>query len=179
VDLRAPSPSVLVWATRPGLADALAETLAEPGRTVRLLEQDADLSSADTLGVVLVAEFEPRFAVQAPFVRGPLVLLDPERAAPRPLSSRACAVVGTPSEAALAVDRFFEHRRLSIQAAGRRAMPGRCSRCGRHFDAVKAGRGSPARRFVRFGAVALCGSCVEALRRLLRTAETAVVEGDA
>jgi hypothetical protein len=179
VDLREPSPSVLVWATRPGLADALVELLAEPGRTVRVLVRDADLSSADTLGVVLVAEFEPRFAVQQRFVRGPLVLLDPTRAAPRTIAAGAYAVVATASEAALAVDRFFEHRRLSIQAAGRRALPGRCSRCGRHYDALKAGRGSPARRFVRFGSIALCGSCVEALRRLLRTAETAVVEGDA
>jgi bacterioferritin-associated ferredoxin len=32
---------------------------------------------------------------------------------------------------------------------------------------------------VRFGSIALCGSCVEALRKLLRASETAVVEADA
>src|SRR5262249_29883705 len=106
-------------------------------------------------------------------------LVDLQKAAPHRLAGRAYAVAETPPEAALAVDRFFEHCRLAQQAASRRSVPGRCSRCGRYFDAVKARNGAPSRRFVRFGSVALCGSCVEALRRLLRTAETAVVEADA
>jgi len=179
VDSRAPTSSVLVWATRPDLAEALARVLAEPDRAVRLLEQDAELSSAHTFASVLVAEFGPRLELQQSFLRGPFVLIDPERAAPHRLAARAYAVASTPSEAALAVDRFFEHRHLAQQAAGRRTRPGRCSRCGRGFDALKARSGAPSRRFVRFGSVALCGGCVEALRRLLRAAETAVVEADA
>jgi hypothetical protein len=179
VDLRAPTSSVLVWAIRPDLADAVVELLAEPGRTVRVLENDAQLSSAHTLASLLVAEFSTRLELQQSFLRGPFVLIDPERAAPRPLAARAYAIVATPSEAALAVDRFFEHRRLAQQAAGRRGGPNRCSRCGRGFDAAKARSGAPSRRFVRFGSIALCGSCVEALRRLLKGAETAVVEADA
>src|SRR5262245_24876192 len=137
-----------------------------------LLEQDAELTSAHNYGSLLVAEFGPRFEAQQAFVRGPVVRLDPHRAAPHRLRSRAYAVVATPSEAALAADRFFEHRRLSQAAASRRAMPGRCSRCGRPFDALRARSGAPSRRFVRFGSVALCGSCVEALRKLLRSAES-------
>jgi len=157
----------------------LVESLAEPERVVRVLEQDADLTSAHLYGSLLVAEFEPRLTLQQEFVRGPFVLLDPARAAAHRLASRAYAIVATPSEAALAVDRFFEHRRLAQAAANRRVMPGRCSRCGRPFDALRARNGAPSRRFVRFGSVALCGSCVEALRRLLRSAEGAVVEADA
>jgi hypothetical protein len=178
VDSPAPTSSVLVWATRPDLAEALVSALAEPGRVVRVLEHDAELSSAHTYGSLLVAEFGPRLEIQQSFVRGPFVLVDAERAAPYRLSGRAYAVVATASEAALAVDRFFEHRRLAQQAANRRALPGRCSRCGRGFDALKARTGAPSRRFVRFGSIALCGACVEALRRLLRAAESAVVEAD-
>lgn len=169
---------MLLWATRPDLAEALATALAEPERVVRVLDQDAQLSSAHTFGSLLVAELEPRLLLQQAFLRGPFVLVDPERAAPRAFAARAYAVVASASEAVLAVDRFFEHRRLAQAAANRRSVPGRCSRCGRGFDALKARAGTPSRRFVRFGSVALCGSCVEALRKLLRQAESAVVEAD-
>ena len=99
VDSSTLTTSVLVWATRPDLADALVAALAEPGRVVRLLEQDADLTSAHSYGSLLVAEFEPRFRQQQAFVRGPFVLLDPARKAPHQLASRAYAVVATVSEA--------------------------------------------------------------------------------
>ncbi|HEY3060187.1 MAG TPA: hypothetical protein VGL99_14605 [Chloroflexota bacterium] len=178
MDSRSPTSSVLVWATRPDLAEAVVRVLAEPGRIVRVLEHDGELSSAHTFASLLVAEFGPRLELQQSFLRGPFVLIDPERSAPRRLASRAYAIAATASEAALAVDRFFEHRRLAQQAAGNRSGPRRCSRCGRGFDALKARTGAPSRRFVRFGSVALCGGCIEELRRLLRAAETAVVEAD-
>jgi hypothetical protein len=174
----APTSSVLVWATDPGLVEALSVALSEPGRQVRLLHQDAQLVEAHTRGSVLVAEYGQRLAVQQSFLKGAFVLVDPRREAPATLTARAYAVVRSAPEAGLAVDRFFEHRRLAQQAAARRAAPSRCARCGRGFDSVKA-NGSPARRFVRFGSLALCGGCVEALRKLLRQAESAVVEADA
>src|SRR5205809_1572906 len=142
VDSSTLTSSVLVWATRSDLAEALVAALEEPGRMVRALEQDADLVSAHNHGSLMVAELEPRLEQQQAFVRGPFVLLDPNRAAPHQLARRAYAVVSTVSEAALAVDRFFEHRRLAQAAANRRVMPGRCSRCGRPFDGARARTGS-------------------------------------
>src|SRR3954462_9673985 len=98
VDSSTLTSSVLVWATRSDLADALVAALDEPGRAVRVLEQDADLVSAHSHGSLLVAEFEPRLAQQQAFVRGPFVLLDPNRAAPHQLAQRAYAVTSTASE---------------------------------------------------------------------------------
>jgi hypothetical protein len=144
---------------------------------VRLLHQDAQLMDAHTRGSLLVAEYGPRLAAQQVFVRAAFVLVDPDRAAPSALSQRAYAIVRSAAEAGLAVDRFFEHRELAQRAAARKEAPRRCARCGRGFDSVKA-TASPARRFVRFGSLALCGGCVEALRKLLRQAESAVVEAD-
>jgi hypothetical protein len=58
---------------------------------VRVLEQDADLVSAHSYGSLLVAELEPRLELQQAFVRGPFVLLDPNRAAAAvPRAARVC-----------------------------------------------------------------------------------------
>ena len=62
-----------------------------------MLEQDADLVSAHSYGSLLVAELEPRLELQQAFVRGPFVLLDPNRAAPHELARRAYAAVSTVS----------------------------------------------------------------------------------
>jgi hypothetical protein len=170
---------VLVWATDLGLAQVLAQMLADAGRTVRILEDDAQLVMGQSQGSLLVAEAGPRLTAQQAFLRGPLIIVDPLRDTKSALARRAYAVVANPAEAALFVDRFFVHRRLSQQAAGRRSPPWRCSRCGRGFDARKAVDGATTtRRFIRFGAVALCGGCVEDLRSRLRQAETAIVEAD-
>jgi len=176
--MQAPAATVLVWATGPGMVEALSAALSDPGRSVRLLQQDAQLMDAHAHGSLLVAEVGPRLLAQQAFVRGAFVLVDVERLAPRSLAERAYAVVRSAAEAGLAVDRFFEHRELAQKAAARRAAPSRCARCGRGFDSLRAS-GSMSRRFVRFGSLALCGGCVEALRKLLRQAESAVVEADA
>jgi hypothetical protein len=106
----------------------------------------------------------------------PLVLLVGDLpSAGRPASY---ADVRTPAEAALVVDRLVEHQHLAERARYRREPPRRCSRCGRPFDASRVHAGSRARRFVKFGSVALCGGCVDELRRLLRVADTPYVEAD-
>jgi hypothetical protein len=166
--------TVLVWAPD----EALADRLRDLGYSVRVVRTEAELAVAHTTGALLVAAYGPSLQSQHAFVRGPVVLLDPERAAPFELARRAYAVVDTPEEAALMVDRFFEHRRLAERASGRRGSPARCSRCGRGFDARKIRDGTIAQRFVRFGSVSLCGGCVEELRKRLREAEAAVVEAD-
>jgi hypothetical protein len=170
--------TVLIWAPDVDAERALAAMIADLGYSVRALETDAELAAAHTSSALLVAEYGPRLQAQQAFVRGALILIDPRRGAPPALTRRAYAVVETPQEAELMVDRFFVHRRLAEQAGGRRGSPARCSRCGRGFDARKARDGAPSQRFVRFGAVALCGGCVEDLRKRLREAETAVVEAD-
>ena len=178
LETQAPMATVLVWATGPGVAEALSAALADPARTVRVLHADAQLMVAHAHGALLVAEVGPRLLAQQSFVRGAFVLLDPRREAPTAFADRAYAVAGSAAEVGLAVDRFFEHRELAQKAAARRAAPSRCARCGRGFDALRAQSGS-ARKFVRFGSLALCGGCVEALRKLLRQAESTVVEADA
>jgi hypothetical protein len=170
--------TVQIWAPDDDLAHALAQRLTEIGQPVRRLENEAELAVAHTTGALLVASYGPDLHAQQAFVRGPVVVIDPERAAPFELTRRAYAVVDTPEEAALLADRFFVHRQLATEASGRRGSPGRCSRCGRGFDARKVRDGATTQRFVRFGSVVLCGGCVEELRKRLREAETAVVEAD-
>jgi hypothetical protein len=169
---------ILIWATDPRLTDRLAEALGEPGRELRVLEDDGQLAASGAGRTLLVAEAGPRLEAQQAFLRGPLVLVDPGGVSSRELRARAYAVVTTAGEANLAVDGFLRHRAAAAQVAGARGSPRRCARCGRGFDALKAQRGGTATRFVRFGSTALCGSCVDKLRTLLRQAETAIVEAD-
>jgi hypothetical protein len=169
---------VLVWATDWRLGQALTEALARAEHAVCQLDGDAELVSAHQRGGLLVAECGPRLQAQLAFLRMPFILVDPPGLATRALAERAYAVVASAAEAGLAVDRFFEHRQLAEHVAGRRGPPRRCARCGRGFDARKANGAGTARRFVRFGAIALCGGCVEYLRVLLRRAQVAVVDAD-
>jgi len=175
----APPTTILIWAHDPDVAADLALNVDEPGRAVHLLEDDAQLAASGTSGRLLVAQAGPRLEAQRVFLRGPLVLVDPARISSPELANRAYAVVANPPEAGLAVDRFLTHRRLADQAASHRGPPRYCSRCGRGYDSLKARGVGTARRFVRFGSISLCGSCVESLRTLLRRTETAVVEADA
>ena len=175
----APQATILVWAHDPDVAADLALNVDEPGRAVHLLEDDAQLAASSTSGRLLVAQAGPRLEAQRAFLRGPLVLVDPARISSTELANRAYAVVANPPEAGLVVDRFLTHRRLADQAASHRGPPRYCSRCGRGYDSLKARGVGTARRFVRFGSISLCGSCVESLRSLLRRTETAVVEADA
>jgi hypothetical protein len=177
------SSEVLVWATAPTRADALARVLAAPDRRVRVLAHDAELALAGRTapGAVLVAEAGPGLEAQQAFLGLPLVLVaEPSgRQEPSPaLARRAYAVVRSPAQAALVLDRLVEHQRLAERAGRRHEPPRRCSRCGRGFDSRKVREGTVARRFVKFGAVALCGGCVDALRRLLREADAPFVEAD-
>jgi hypothetical protein len=170
---------ILIWAIDVRLAEALCAELDEPGRALRVLDDDGELAASGSSGMLLVAEAGPRLEAQRAFLRGPVILVDPSHAASGQLTTQAYAVVSNAPEAGLAVDRFLTHRRAAEQVAGARGSPRRCSRCGRGFDALKARRGGNATRFVRFGSIALCGSCVEKLRSLLRQAESVVVEADA
>jgi hypothetical protein len=171
--------AILIWAHDATLGEALLDYLAEPGRSIRVLDTDAELAATGADGSVLVAQAGPRLAAQQAFLRVPFILVDPARSSDARLARRAYAVVANPPEAGLAVDTYLTHSGLAEAAAARRGPPRRCSRCGRGFDSLKASQGGSARRFVRFGSVALCGSCVEQLRTLLRRVESAVVEADA
>jgi hypothetical protein len=175
----APPTTVLIWAHDPDVAAELALNVDEPGRAVRLVEDDAQLAASGSSGRLLVAQAGSRLEAQRVFLRGPLIVLDPARISSNELADRAYAVVFNAPEAGLAVDRFLTHRRLADQAASHRGPPRYCSRCGRGFDSLKARGVGTARRFVRFGSISLCGSCVECLRTILRRAESAVVEADA
>jgi hypothetical protein len=146
---------------------------------VHALRDDAQLAGHSASGGLLVAQAGPRLTAQQTFVREPFILIDPDRVSPLVLARRAYAVVDTVAEAGLLVDRYFVHRDLAQRAANRRDAPRRCSRCGRGFDAQRARAGGNARRFVRFGSVALCGGCVEELRALLRQQESPLIEADA
>ncbi len=160
---------VLVWAAAAERAEALVEALAGPGRAVRSVLDEAELAQTAyrRAADVLVVESAPALAVQSAFLRIPLILLRPADDRPaHELARHAYAIVSRPAEAALALDRLIEHRRLAQNALTRREPPRRCSRCGRGYDPA-AGRKAPSRRFVRFGQVTLCGSCVSALRTLL------------
>jgi hypothetical protein len=174
-----PRVPILIWATDARLAEALCAQLDDPGRDLHVLEDDGELAASGSRGALLVAEAGARFEAQRAFLRGPIVLVDPSRVASTQTAMHVYAVVRNAPEAGLAVDRFLTHRRAAEQVAGARGSPRRCSRCGRGFDAFKARRGGNATRFVRFGSIALCGSCVEKLRSLLRQAESVVVEADA
>ena len=171
--------TILIWAHDATLAGSLLDYLAEPGRSVRVLESDAELAASGAAGGLLVAQAGPRLAAQQAFLRGPFILVDPARSSHANLARRAYAVVANPPEAGLAVDAYFTHCRLAEAAAAHRAPPRRCLRCGRGFDPLRAKQGGSARRFVRFGTNALCGGCVEQLRTLLRQVESAVVDADA
>jgi hypothetical protein len=172
---------VLIWAPEPQVAEAIEASLVAAGHAVRHLEDDAELATAvHHRDALLVAQCGERLEAQQAFLRGPFILVEAGRKPSPAFSARAYAVVPQSSDVGYAVDRFVEHRTLARQAAERRGPPRRCSRCGRGFDALKARGTGTARRFVRFGAISLCGTCVEALRTLLRqaTAQVAVVEAD-
>jgi hypothetical protein len=171
---------ILVWAPDWQISEAIEASLVEVGHAVRRIDSDAELATRHQRDALLVAQCGPRLEAQHAFLRGPIILVEAGRAPSPALAARAYAVVAQPSEAGLAVDRFLEHRELARQVAERRGPPRRCSRCGRGFDALKARGAGTARRFVRFGSISLCGTCVEALRTLLRQsqAQVAVVEAD-
>lgn len=171
---------ILVWADEWQVGEAIEASLIGVGHAVHRLEDDAELATVHQRDVLLVAQSGPRLEAQQAFLHGPIILVEAGRKASPALAARAYAVVAEPSEAGYAVDRFVEHRQLARQVAERRGPPRRCSRCGRGFDALKARGAGTARRFVRFGSIALCGTCVEALRTLLRQAQSqvAVVEAD-
>ena len=179
MEATAPATTILIWAHDLAVAEALFYSLSEPGRSLHVLDSDADLAASGSAGMLLVAQAGPRLEAQQAFLRGPLILVDQARTSSSELAKRAYAVVANAPEAELAVDRFLTHRRLAAQAAGHRGPPRYCARCGRGFDGVKARGAGTARRFVRFGSISLCGSCVESLRTLLRQTETAVIEADA
>jgi hypothetical protein len=174
----APPKTILIWAHDPAIADALVQEVTEPGRSVHVLADDAELATSGSSGSLLVAQAGPRLEAQQAFLRGPLILLEHSSRSSSALARRAYAVVVNSPEAGLAVDRFLTHRHLAEQAASHRGPPRRCARCGRGFDGSKVRGAGTARRFVRFGSIALCGSCVESLRTLLRQAESAVVDAD-
>ena len=171
---------ILVWAPDWQVGEAIEASLVGVGHAVRHIESDAELATGHPRDALLVAQCGPRLEAQAAFVRGSFILVEAGCAPSPALAARAYAVVAQPSEAGHAVDRYVEHRQLARQVADRRGPPRRCSRCGRGFDAVKARGVGNARRFVRFGSISLCGTCVEALRTLLRQAQAqvAVVEAD-
>jgi hypothetical protein len=169
---------VLIWADSHRLADALVAALGPAGHPSRVLEQDAELvlRGRTSPRTVVIGEDGPRLRAQAAFLGVPLILVVGD--APRTGRPPSYAEVRTPVEAALVVDRLVEHQRLAERARYRREPPRRCSRCARPFDATRVRAGSRARRFVKFGSVALCGGCVDELRRLLRVADTPYVEAD-
>jgi hypothetical protein len=172
--------TILVWADDWQVGETIEASLIGVGHTVRQLQDDAELATVHQRDALLVAQCGPRLEAQQAFLRGQLILVEAGRKPSAALAARAYAIVAQASEAGHAVDRFVEHSQLARQVAERRGPPRRCSRCGRGFDALKARGTGTARRFVRFGAVSLCGTCVEALRTLLRqaTAHVAVVEAD-
>jgi hypothetical protein len=86
---------------------------------VQVIHNDADLARLHAPGLLLVAEHGSRLAAQHTFLRGPLILIDAHGDADTFSRSRAYAVVRTVAAAMLAIDRFFEHRRLA--SASRRA----------------------------------------------------------
>ncbi len=117
---------VLVWAASGDRAQALIEALEGPGRAVRSVLDEAELAqiayrrAAD----VLVVEAAPALEAQTSFLRLPLILV--RRAEERPvpqLARHAYAIVSRPVEAALALDRLVEHRRLAEHALTRREPP--------------------------------------------------------
>lgn len=171
--------TILIWAADPDAVEALTSALMEPDRELLVLEDDAQLASRTCATTLLVCQASPRVEAQQAFLRGAIILVDPKYVTSPPLQRRVYSTVTNATEASLAVDQFLAHRRLAEQVAGQRASPRRCSRCGRGFDALKARQGGTARRFVRFGSIALCGGCVDSLRRLLHGATAGLVEADA
>ncbi len=174
----APEVTVLVWSTDRERAEVLAAAVEGPGRAVRPLADDAALARAwrSAHHGVLVAEDGPRLDSQRAFLHLPLILVRVAGAATTRVGRQAYATVRNAAEAALAVDRFAEHQHLAAVVAARRAPPRCCARCGRGYDALKVRGSGTARRFVKIGAVALCGGCLDELRRLLRETHTPFVE---
>src|SRR4051794_3067371 len=72
--------AILIWAHDAALGEALLEYLADPGRSIRVLDTDAELAAtgADTSSL-LVAQAGPRLAAQQAFLRVPFILVDPAR----------------------------------------------------------------------------------------------------
>lgn len=184
IELRASVPQstlVGVWSPDPARAEKLARAVTTSGCALEMLETDEALASAayrKTIDV-LVADADERLAAQRQFIRVPLILVEREgdRVDQR-LASQAYAIVSVAEHASLVLDRFNEHRALAAQAAERHAPPTRCSRCARPFESL-FGDPQAEERFVRFGAVTLCESCIGALRRLLRASDTSLIEADA
>jgi hypothetical protein len=173
--------SILVWAADAGRSAALVDALRGEGRTIQpVLDGDMATLTYHRTADLLVAEDGAGLAAQLPFIRIPLILVrrpDAPSATPR-IIPKAYAIVARAAEATLAVDRFIEHRRLSERATARREPPRQCSRCGRGYDPMAGRKSGVARKFVRFGAISLCGGCVEELRNLIQHAETPFVEAE-
>lgn len=171
---------VLVWASRTDVAEQLARAAEGPGRDVRVVLDDAELARLVTQGgsSLLLAEDGPLLAVQHHLLRLPLILLrrDGQPATPK-LARAAYAILARPVEAGLVIERFLEHRQVAAAVAQRRQPPRRCARCGRAYDAQAARRGT-ARRFVKFGSLALCGSCVALFHKLVTRTDTPFVEAE-
>lgn len=176
-----PSTLVGVWSTDPARAEKLAQAVKMTGCSIEMLETDEALASAayrKTIDV-LVAEADERLSAQRGFIRVPLILVEQGGArVDQRLVSQAYATVSVAEHTSLVLDRFNEHRALAAHAAERHAPPTRCSRCARLFERLAVSRAAE-ERFVRFGSVALCESCVGALRRLVRGSESSLIEADA
>ena len=179
VDSSALTSTVLVWATRSDLAEALVAALAEPGRVVRRArtgrrsDQRAQLRVAPGGRVRAAASRSSRRSCAG---RSCCSTLGVRRRISSPVgrtrSWRPCRKRRWRWIASSNTGGWRRRRRTDGSCrVGARAVADRSTRCGR-------ARGSPSRRFVRFGSIALCGSCVEALRKLLRATETALVEAD-
>jgi hypothetical protein len=171
---------VLVWAPTSHQAESLVKEASGPGRLVHFEPDDATAVSLVSRGSVdlLVAVAGPALEAQAAFIRVPLILLLPDRRPSPRLEQRAYAVIHQVSAVSLVIDRFLEHRQLAGRAAARREPPRQCARCGRRYDPMRTRGGGTANRFVRFGSISVCGACVEALRKLLASADTPYVEAE-
>lgn len=171
---------ILVWAADPGQAERLKAEVVGPERVVRATADEREFAQwlSPALIDLVVAVDEVGLEAQAPMIRLPMIVLRRAgREIPPSLERKAYAVVGRADELGFAVDRFEEHARLAARAARRREPPRQCARCGRGYDPAGGEKG-PARRFVRFGSISLCGACVEALRQLVREASSAFVEAE-
>jgi hypothetical protein len=103
----------VIRSTDPELAEELIEWLVEDDRTVRGIDDDAQLASEARSATVLVAQAGPRLEAQHAFLRGPIIVVSPQRTTSPQQARRAYAIVSTAAEAALAVDRLLAHRQLA------------------------------------------------------------------
>ena len=62
-----PRATILIWAVDPDLASELTAALADFGRDVRVLEDDAELASSARTKSLLVAQAGPRLEAQHEF----------------------------------------------------------------------------------------------------------------